>query len=58
MKKASYNRTISSIAPLEKTLREKQMRVRLVNTFMIVIVSATFDLIQCHVGQKLASCTW
>ena len=28
MKKASYNRTISSIAPLEKTLREKQLRVR------------------------------
>jgi hypothetical protein len=29
VKKASYNRSISSIAPLEKTLREQQLRVRL-----------------------------
>ena len=28
MKKASYIRTINSIAPLEKTLRDKQLRVR------------------------------
>ena len=28
MKKASYVKTMSSIAPLEKTLRDKQLRVR------------------------------
>lgn len=42
VKKASYNRTISSIAPLEKTLREKQMRVRLPSIFFTIHVSVAF----------------